>query len=184
MNRAAETGIDWRSALDLLDRLGCGGLVIDHGGRIFERNDVARKLTGHWDAKLPADVHHAIDRLDQESQKVAWLDHRRRQPLVLNLVKQPDGASGTMLLVLIDPAQPARIEAAVVRRLFGLTGAESNLAVRLARGERVHAIAQARGVSLGTVRSQLRTIFSKTRTKSQAGLVLLLARLTTIQSEH
>jgi DNA-binding CsgD family transcriptional regulator len=87
-----------------------------------------------------------------------------------------------MLLVLIDPGQAITTNAAVVRDLFGLTAAESDLAVRLGRGERVQAIAQARGVGVGTVRTQLRTIFGKTRTNSQAGLVLLLARLTTVQS--
>ena len=49
-------GGDWRSALDLLQRLGCGGVVLDGPGRILARNDVAEKLTSHWNGALPAEV--------------------------------------------------------------------------------------------------------------------------------
>lgn len=174
--------VDWRSALDLLQRLGCGGVVLDGAGRILDRNQVAEKLTSHWNGAIPAEEQRIVDGLADAPGKVAWLDHKRRAPLILHLITQPQTtAAATRLLVLIDPGQPARIDAAVVQNLFGLTAAESTLAVRLARGERVQAIARARGVTIGTVRTQLRTIFGKTRTKSQAGLVLLLARLATIR---
>lgn len=175
---------DWGSALDLLQRLGCGGVVLDGAGRILARNEVAEKLTSHWNGAFPAEVQRIVDGLAHAPGKVAWLDHKRRSPLILHLIAQAHAtAAETKLLVLIDPGQPAKVDEAVLQNLFGLTQAEAKLAARLARGERVQAIARARGVAIGTVRSQLRTIFSKTRTKSQAGLVLLLARLTTIQTD-
>jgi DNA-binding CsgD family transcriptional regulator len=176
-------GGDWRSALDLLQRLGCGGVVLDDPGRVLARNDVAEKLTSHWNGALPAEVQRIVEGLADAPGKVAWLD-KRRLPLILHLISQPPTAAATTrLLVLIDPGQPAKIDETVLRSLFSLTQTEAKLAARLARGERVSAVARARGVAVGTVRSQLRTIFSKTRTKSQAGLVLLLARLTTIQTD-
>jgi len=175
---------EWRVSLDLLRRLGCGGVVIDDAGRIVARNSVAAGLVGDWADELPADVRKIVDTFASASSAIEWLPRRRGAPLIVHLIGYPPAsAAATKLLVLIDPGQPGRLDEGVVRNLFGLTAAESNLAVRLARGERVQAIAHARGVGIGTVRTQLRTIFRKTRTKSQASLVLLLARLATIQPD-
>lgn len=176
---------DWRSALDLLQRLGCGGVVLDGTGGILARNEVAQRLTARWNDALPAEVQRIVDGLGHAPGKVAWLDHKRHSPLILHLIPQQQAiAAATRLVVLIDPVQPATVDEEVLQNLFALTQAEAKLAARLARGERVGTIARARGVAVGTVRSQLRTIFSKTRTKSQAGLVLLLARLATIRPEN
>lgn len=184
MNVEAEIPPEWRVALDLLRRLGCGGVVIDNAGRIVARNSVAARLVGDWTDELPPDVRKIVDNFATASSTIEWLRRRRGAPLIVHLIAHPPApAAETKLLVLIDPGQPGRLDEGVVRNLFGLTAAESNLAVRLARGERVRAIAQARGVGIGTVRTQLRTIFRKTRTKSQASLVLLLARLATIQPD-
>lgn len=60
---------------------------------------------------------------------------------------------------------------------FGLTAAESRLAMRLRSGESLSEIADASGVSRQTVRQHLKSIFLKTGTNRQAELVLLLSRL-------
>lgn len=171
--------------LDLLQRLGCGGVVIGGAGKVAVRNTVAASLIGDRAAQLPEDLRRAVNDLTRSPVKVGWMRRDRDSALVLHLVplSRTTGTEAT-LLVLIDPAQPVKLDEGVVRSLFGLTKAETDLAVRLARGQRVQAIARARGVTLGTVRTQLRTIFAKTRTKSQAGLVLLLARLAAIQPKE
>lgn len=177
--------VDWHMTLDLLQRLGCGGLVIDGAGKVVARNIVAASLVGDQTAQLPEDVRRIMNKLTQSSVKVDWLRRDRGPPLVLYLTSlSQKAATEAALLMLIDPGQPAKLDESAVRSLFGLTKAEADLAARLARGQRVGAIARARGVTLGTVRTQLRTIFSKTRTKSQAGLLLLFARLATIQSKE
>jgi DNA-binding CsgD family transcriptional regulator len=174
----------WRSALDLLQKLGCGGLVVDRSGAIVSRNAVADLLAGDWGLSLPPDARKAVDGLGAAAGSVDWYPRKRDTALILYRIAERHADEGaTALLVLIDPGQPAKVDESVVRGLFGLTQAEAKLAIRLCRGERLRAIAHARGVSLGTVRSQLRAIFSKTRTKSQAGLVLLLARLATLRPD-
>lgn len=64
-----------------------------------------------------------------------------------------------------------------LERLFGLTRTEAELTVRLAQGESSEAIASARGVSVETVRTQLRTVFRKTGTHRQGELVCLVGRV-------
>jgi len=66
---------------------------------------------------------------------------------------------------------------AILARAFGLTAAEAEVAARLARGERREAIAAARRASLQTVRSQIKSIFSKLGVTREPQLVALLARL-------
>jgi DNA-binding CsgD family transcriptional regulator len=182
MNGVVESSPGWRIALDLLHRLGCGGMVLDSTGNIIARNTRATHLAGDWADRIPADSQGVVSDLMAATDKVGWLRRKRKPPLILRVVEHVS-VPNWALLVLIDPGEPVRLDDGVVRKLFGLTTAESNLAVRLARGERVQAIAHARGVGVGTVRTQLRTVFRKTRTKSQASLILLLARMATIQPD-
>lgn len=59
---------------------------------------------------------------------------------------------------------------------YGLTPTEALLAEELLRGSTLKIIAQERGVSIHTVRNQLKVIFEKTGTSQQSQLVALLAR--------
>jgi DNA-binding CsgD family transcriptional regulator len=58
----------------------------------------------------------------------------------------------------------------------GLTPAESDVVAALAHGQNLAAIAEARGVSVSTVRSQLKAIFRKTGTSSQVELLAWVFR--------
>lgn len=66
---------------------------------------------------------------------------------------------------------------AVLGSAYRLTAAETEIALRLAQGESALQIAQSRGVSIGTVRSQIKTILSKLGVSRQAELVARVARL-------
>lgn len=66
--------------------------------------------------------------------------------------------------------------ASVSAMLSSLTEAEAQIAARLADGESVATIAEARGVSRETVRSQMKSIFAKLHVGRQAELVSLLKR--------
>jgi DNA-binding CsgD family transcriptional regulator len=66
---------------------------------------------------------------------------------------------------------------AQLRALFGLTPSEARLAQLLACGDTVEEVAQALGVKLTTVRSQVAVIFSKTGVHRQAKLVAMLSRI-------
>lgn len=65
-------------------------------------------------------------------------------------------------------------EMEVRKRLLGLTGAELALATAVARGSTLTGYARGRGISLHTVRAQLKVIFQKTGTHRQAELVSLI----------
>ena len=64
-------------------------------------------------------------------------------------------------------------DAPLLGQLFGLTGAESALMAAVASGERLHACAARRGVSLATVRAQLRNVFVKTGAATQSELTFI-----------
>ena len=58
-----------------------------------------------------------------------------------------------------------------LRRGFGLSAAEAEIAAALAGGQHIDAIADARGASLATVRGQLKGVFAKLEVSCQAELV-------------
>ncbi len=73
-----------------------------------------------------------------------------------------------------DPEQRQETPAALLQQLYGLTPAEARLAEAMAGGGPLKAAAERFGVTLGTVRIQLKAVFAKTGTRSQADLVRLL----------
>lgn len=74
---------------------------------------------------------------------------------------------------LVRPGPP-KLNAGQLAEQFGLTVAESHLAVRLAEGRTVAEAAKAAGISMATARTHLRNIFAKTATSRQSELALLL----------
>ncbi len=67
-----------------------------------------------------------------------------------------------------------RVSEASLRSRFCLTPAEAQIALGIADGETLAAVAEARGVSVSTARTQLKSVFVKTGTHRQAELVALL----------
>lgn len=68
--------------------------------------------------------------------------------------------------------------------LFGLTPAEARVVVALVKGSRPQEVAEEFGVSLNTVRNQLKQIFSKTNTGRQSELISLVLSSAAFVSEH
>jgi len=96
-------------------------------------------------------------------------------PLLLTSTPLPDGGA---LLTVTAPDSPPRDDA--VPRLiamFGLSAAEAQLCVALLQGLSPQEHADARGVSITTVRSQIRAALLKCGQSRIAGLVALTARL-------
>ena len=69
---------------------------------------------------------------------------------------------------------PQTLNAGEVAIQFGLTSAESRLAVLLTEGKTVAEAAKVAGISMATARTHLRNIFAKTATSRQSELALLL----------
>jgi DNA-binding CsgD family transcriptional regulator len=77
-------------------------------------------------------------------------------------------------LIISDPNRAIELDHAALCRLYGLTPAEGRLAALLANGKHIESAATLLGVSIHTVRTHLKHIFSKTETSSQSDLVRLI----------
>jgi DNA-binding CsgD family transcriptional regulator len=73
-----------------------------------------------------------------------------------------------------DPLRRQRPDQAVLRALYGLTPAECRVALLLGDGHAPRQIANTVGVTENTVRSQIKSVFSKTGVKRQGELIRLL----------
>ncbi|MBF0415375.1 MAG: hypothetical protein HQL79_06365 [Magnetococcales bacterium] len=84
-----------------------------------------------------------------------------------------------VILMLSTPNRPSPSAAKnhLLKDLFGLTTAEAHLARELASGRNLGEIADHKGISRHTVRSQLKTVFAKTGTNRQSELVRLVMTL-------
>ncbi len=78
---------------------------------------------------------------------------------------------------LNDPAEPVKVDAQILKRLYGLTAAECRLAAHLCEGVALSVIAKRLKVSESTVKTQVQSIFDKTQTRRQVQLVKLLIGL-------
>lgn len=79
-----------------------------------------------------------------------------------------------VMLVVTPVHAEHRIPANALATLFGLTQAEARLVGALVTGSSVEEYAQHRGISVGTVRGQLKQVQAKTGTRRQAELVRLV----------
>lgn len=121
-------------------------------------------------ATVPVRATVLLTRAGQESQ------------VVLSLCTLPWSAAGTwwpafVLARLHDPEQRTEVDRELLGALFELTPAEARVTAMLAEGHAPKDIASLSGVALGTVRTQLKSVFAKTGTCRQADLVRLVAAL-------
>jgi DNA-binding CsgD family transcriptional regulator len=93
---------------------------------------------------------------------------------VMSLGVGPGLALPHAIIILTDTGLHQRRKKALLRERFGLTDAETRLAIAMLQGQGRDVAARSLGVSLSTVRTQLSSIFEKTGTHRQAELVGLL----------
>ncbi|MBS0451152.1 MAG: helix-turn-helix transcriptional regulator [Proteobacteria bacterium] len=125
---------------------------------VLDQRSGCSRLIGHWAPGGAVMV--SIAPLDIDRNASAWsLD----QASVLVTVRRRDFG-----------AAPAPI---ALQQMYGLSRAEASLAVSLCRGDTLQEYAEAAGLSVATVRTQLKAIFQKTATSRQAELVSLLLQV-------
>ncbi|MDE2803831.1 MAG: helix-turn-helix transcriptional regulator [Gemmatimonadota bacterium] len=79
------------------------------------------------------------------------------------------------LVLVVDPGKDRIvINPDLLAARFGLTGAETRVAVMLAEGKSVHDIAESTVREISTIRTHVQRVFRKTRTNRQADLVRLV----------
>jgi DNA-binding CsgD family transcriptional regulator/GAF domain-containing protein len=92
-----------------------------------------------------------------------------------------DSATPVHAVVFIsDPSEKMRPPAVILQALFGLTPAESRLALLLCDGLPPSKISDLIGVSTNTLKTQLASIYRKTGTSRQSQLVRLVGSLITL----
>ncbi|MEM7404343.1 MAG: helix-turn-helix transcriptional regulator [Pseudomonadota bacterium] len=81
---------------------------------------------------------------------------------------------GLAWMDIADVHAPINLDGNVIRRLFGLTRREIDLAMLLAQGYSLAESAERLGVTIETARSHLKNVFAKTHVKGQAQLMRVL----------
>jgi DNA-binding CsgD family transcriptional regulator len=97
--------------------------------------------------------------------------------MVSPLLDAPPGSPGggaVSVAFIADPDAGPVTTTEVLEALYALTHAEAELVRLLSEGRSLEEVAEARGVTMNTVRSQLKQVFSKTDTKRQGELVRLV----------
>ena len=186
----------------LLDNPRVGAVHLDRRGRIMEVNDHVRRILRRGDglsdrdgmlrARMPADqlrlerlVGDALPTSAAIAISGSMLLHRSLvlPPFVVHVKpvrhRQPHyGARHVAVLVLIvEPGRPRRVNPELVATTLGLTRAESEVAVWLAEGKSVRDIAEATDRTAGAVYWHLQQIYRKQSIARQADLVRLVLSL-------
>jgi DNA-binding CsgD family transcriptional regulator len=194
------------AALEALDRLDTGVLMVDGAGRVIQASRMAERLLrenaelvvvgGRLALRTPA-LHDLLLSLLQgamgtargriaQSGAALSIPRPHRTPLALEVAPLRPTVSAfgepAVLVFIRDPEAP--IAVARLRELFSLTRTEGVVASALGRGESLEDIAANMGIGLATVRSHLKRILAKTETHRQAEVVALLARSVSTFSNH
>lgn len=155
-NRAAKTIIENKSWLHLAD----GRLRVQSS----QNNDFEKSI------RLALE-----HQSSEENSKVLLQGEDSKDSLLLAFTSV--GAAGfvtphdTVLGIIVDPNHDQAADVSLLRRIYALTEAESNITALLARGLNYSEIAEQRNVSISTIRSYTKTIFKKLRVNSRTGVV-------------
>jgi DNA-binding CsgD family transcriptional regulator/PAS domain-containing protein len=109
---------------------------------------------------------------------------RARASGALLLDLDPGGSRPLVAVFILDPSVDegaGSATKALLREAYRLTPAETEVAVALATGDGLRAVAAAHGVTLATVRTQAQQVYRKTSVRGQAGLARLVGRLGHVQ---
>jgi DNA-binding CsgD family transcriptional regulator len=182
----------------LMGLLGCAGLLLDQRGRVLFLNETARRCLGDGltlhGKRLTATDHEADARLQRLIELALastgsppaimsmGLQRVCKRPLLVRILHLEDSArpalnSATLLIVALDPEIYPEPPPDILKQAFALTPTEARVAIGIVSGRNLAEISSDLGVKAGTVRTHLKSVFSKTRTRGQAELVGLLTRV-------
>lgn len=95
-------------------------------------------------------------------------------PVVAQVCTVGAGSESWAAIFLFGEHAQLSASAQALRSVFGLTSAESELAVALAYGSTLSEYARTRGITINTAKTQLRGALSKTATRRQSALIRLI----------
>lgn len=189
------------AALDVLDRLPLGVILLDGKGRPVVYNRSAEDILARADTltlnsggltATTSDQTMAMRKLihDAVSAGIAGKDGAGGvmalpnasglRPLALliaplcELDRAREQDELAAVLFVSDPEELFEAAQETLERLYGLTRAEARLTVLLSQGKPLAKAAEALGIGTGTARAHLKHVFGKTGTRRQAELVRLV----------
>ncbi|RTL65379.1 MAG: helix-turn-helix transcriptional regulator [Hyphomicrobiales bacterium] len=177
------------SITGMLERIGCGWLVLDEAKRVLEWNAAAETiLEARADSLdspgvLTAALRSLIAGVPAHfaAGSLSWIVIRNAGDRPVIMTEEGVGTPGGSIIVALLDRQPRTgPNPETLRKMFGLTGAETQLALRLASGDAPLEIAERSRLSRTTIRTQLASLFAKTETRRQAELVALLGRISVL----
>jgi DNA-binding CsgD family transcriptional regulator len=182
----------------------CGGFLLDPGGNVLALNQIVKDSLRNGlevrgsrlmatdrasDARLQSAVEYVSNLTEAEEVPATSIEMQRagRLPLLAHLLRLDESIrlalnGASLLLITFDPEIRHAPSADMLTRLFDLTAAEAEVAVGIAGGKRLDAIAAERGSKVETVRAHSKKVFGKTRTHGQVELAALLARLAVVMT--
>ncbi len=196
--RAARPADISGAALQILEKLNRGVLVIDDHGTVLFMNDAAELMFKKNSGLLLRGRGLAFERSTDHAALEQFLERGCSTPDCPSLVLAVDGKKlASPYRVLVSPlsdgtsgnGRAARysvfvyepnggqkpLPAAMLRNLYGLTPAEARLVNALFKGLALGPAAKSCGVSINTAKSTLKSVFAKCAVGSRAELLLLLS---------
>jgi DNA-binding CsgD family transcriptional regulator len=179
----------------ILDRLDRGVVLLDDEGCVLDANNLAQRVLADSSGLFVRNgrLCFAESGLDERFNRLLRASNRagtgntalaiciKRQGAaphrVLISLFQPSGDAPRVRFVALiyAPDEQREISVEVLGQLYGLTRAQADVARKLYAGYSVDETADALALSLNTVRTHLKQIFSKCEVQSQAELLHTLA---------
>ena len=198
--RLGVIGREQRIGFAAMESLAVGAMAVEADGRLVFANSAAESiLRAAKGLTVRHGILHACDRRREKAlhqaigqAAVAVKDCLSSPGGILNL-ERPEGRPLSLLvcpmrpesigidtprpMVMIftsDPDDEPRLPHKALADLWGLTAAEARLTAALLEGEYLEGYASRRGISMATVKTQLRQVFAKTDCTRQSELIRVL----------
>jgi DNA-binding CsgD family transcriptional regulator len=182
------------------------GIVFTHGdGRIVETNHAGERILRIGDGLTMRNGHIGARR-GFETTKLTYLIARAvapqegggpsagcllvargdgQPPYVVRVAPVSAGLAGydsPMAMLLVSSTDENRVSERELAELYGLSPAESRIAVALARGKRMTDLTGELGVQITTLRTQLSSILKKCEVERQSDLIRLIGSIPVVRS--
>jgi len=173
-------------------------LVVDAHGKIHATNDAAQKhfdlkageSVSDWisDSAKRREIMRTIARLGSEKTKPVdetpelvrvWTEEDSRQ-ILLSLVAWATASGRRFVFVQSSNFYWPQHLSPVIANAFDLSSAETDVVKLIVEGASVQDVANTRGSSVATVRSQIKSIYAKTETKNQSEFLRMTLGLATL----
>jgi DNA-binding CsgD family transcriptional regulator len=186
-------------ALDAYDSVGCASFLLNPSGRVVRHNAQAESLLndglqlshGTLKCEHPEDNlaleslidSHRIRAINLSTEPFVLARRKLKRPLIIRAITLSGIAtmclhSARVILLVSDmEKRPPEISAKTLARVFALTASEAALVVNLCKEIPLPDVADAMNISFETARTHLKHVLSKTGTRRQQELLMLVQRL-------